>query len=63
MLILSRKKDEEIVIRKGDEVIVIKVLDNWCRLGITAPLSFNIVRSEIIDKENKHGDVPREDQS
>lgn len=50
MLILTRKKEEEIKI--GDN-IVIKVLDikdKHIKLGIEAPKEINIVRTELLEK-------------
>jgi len=51
MLVLSRKKEESIII--GDK-ITIKILEighNRVRLGIDAPRDINVVREEIADKE------------
>lgn len=56
MLILSRKKDESIII---DDKIKIKVIDidgNRIQLGISAPESITIHREEVyleIQEENK----------
>jgi len=51
MLVLSRKKEEKIMI--GDN-IVIKVIDikhNRVRLGIEAPKEIHILREEIIEEK------------
>jgi len=50
MLVLTRRKDESIVIDAGGgiEVRVIEVGNNFVRLGIKAPKSINIWRKEIL---------------
>lgn len=66
MLILSRKKDESIII--GDE-IKIKVIDidgNRIQLGIEAPESITIHREEVykeIQEENKMAAMEKVDLS
>ncbi|MEI6325974.1 MAG: carbon storage regulator [Gemmataceae bacterium] len=49
MLVLSRKVGERILI--GDDVVVtvVEVLGNRVRLGIEAPRSKKVMRSEIAD--------------
>lgn len=56
MLVLSRKREEGIVIDGDIEIKVIEIEDGRVRLGITAPKSKEIVRMELYDKveaENK----------
>ena len=49
MLVLTRKVDEKIVI--GDIVVtVIEIRGDRVRLGIDAPRSVNIMRSELLSK-------------
>jgi carbon storage regulator len=55
MLVLSRKAHESIVI--GDDIVITV---NWIKsdkvsIGIDAPLSVNIRRSEVPKQERKHG--------
>jgi len=53
MLVLSRKKDEKILLRVGDEEItltVVRIDANKVRLGIQASESVLILRSELLDK-------------
>lgn len=49
MLVLSRKKDEEIIIN-NITIRVVKISGNSVRLGITAPPDVSIKRKEIADK-------------
>lgn len=56
MLVLSRKKNESIVINGNIEVKVIESEDGKVRLGIEAPKSISIHRKEVFDAiaaENK----------
>lgn len=56
MLILSRKKDESIVIGDNIEVTVISIEEGKVKLGISAPKDIDIHRKEIfieIQEENK----------
>ncbi len=50
MLVLSRKKDEQIVVNIGTETVLVRVLQvdgKKVRLGITAPPSVAIHRDEV----------------
>ncbi len=50
MLILNRKKHEQIVIRVGGEMVVVRVVDvgrGAVRLGIIAPENVAVYREEI----------------
>lgn len=49
MLVLSRKIGEQIVIDGRIRVTLVKVMGNRVRLGIEAPNSIQIMRSEIMD--------------
>ena len=56
MLVLSRKKEEGIVIDGDIEIKVIDIDEGRVRLGITAPKSKEIIRNELYSKvqnENK----------
>jgi len=50
MLVLSRQRDESIIIGDDVEVIIIDVRGDKVRLGITAPTSIPVHRKEIYDK-------------
>lgn len=56
MLILSRKKDESIIIDKDIEIIVIGIEGDQVKLGINAPKEIQVHRKEVylaIQEENK----------
>lgn len=63
MLVLSRKRNEEIVISTPDgstriSVMVVDVRGDKVRLGIQAPREFSVHRGEVqiaIDRENAAG--------
>ncbi|WP_066505902.1 carbon storage regulator CsrA [Abyssisolibacter fermentans] len=49
MLILSRKKEQSIMINKQIEVIVMDIVDGKVKLGIKAPKEIEIYRKEIYE--------------
>lgn len=56
MLILSRKKDESIVINDNIIISVVEIKGETVKVGIDAPSSVKIYRREVyeaIQKENK----------
>lgn len=56
MLILSRRKDERIVIDEHIEISIIDIKGDQVRLGICAPSSVKIFRQEVYmntQKENE----------
>ena len=55
MLVLSRRKDESIMISENIEVIIVDVRANKVRLGITAPKSVPVHRKEIYDAIHHDG--------
>lgn len=53
MLVLSRKKDEKILLKLGTEEVeltVVRIDANKVRLGIKASENVNILRSELVGK-------------
>ena len=57
MLVLSRGKDESIMIGSDVEITVVKINGNRVRLGITAPADISVHRREIyeaIQKTDNH---------
>ncbi|MDP2910536.1 MAG: carbon storage regulator CsrA [bacterium] len=50
MLVLSRQRDESIMIGDDVEIIIVDVRGHKVRLGITAPKNIQVHRREIYDK-------------
>lgn len=56
MLILSRKKDESIMIGNDIEIVVVGIEGDQVKLGIKAPKNIDLYRKEVylsIKNENK----------
>jgi carbon storage regulator CsrA len=54
MLVLSRKKDEEIILKVGDEIIrisMVAVESHRARIGINASKNVIVVRGELQTKQ------------
>jgi len=49
MLVLSRQKDESIMIGDNVEITIVDVRGDKVRLGITAPREISVHRREIYD--------------
>lgn len=49
MLILTRKKNESIVINKEIEITVVEIAPGQVRIGIKAPRQMEILRKEILE--------------
>jgi carbon storage regulator len=60
MLVLTRKLNETIVINGDISVTVVSIRGNQVRLGITAPQSCGIYRSELCERNaaGKYGSAP-----
>lgn len=63
MLILTRKLNEIIKIGDDIEVMVVKIIDDKVRLGITAPVTTSVHRKEVYDvivkqKANNQQELP-----
>ncbi|MFR4581819.1 carbon storage regulator CsrA [Clostridium cadaveris] len=50
MLVITRKKDESILIGEDIEITVIKLDDGSVKLGISAPKDKTILRKEVYEK-------------
>jgi carbon storage regulator len=65
MLVLSRKKDESIMVGDSITITVISIRDDVIRLGISAPPEVLILRHELwdrlererLEREEKGGDA------
>ncbi len=51
MLVLSRKKNEKIMLGDSIEITIVRVSDSQVRLGIQAPSNVTVLRTELADKE------------
>jgi carbon storage regulator len=65
MLVLSRQRDESIMIGDNVEIIIVDVRGDKVRLGITAPKDIPVHRREIYDaiqreKQEKKPEKPRQ---
>lgn len=49
MLILTRKRDERILIGDDIDICVVAIEGDRVRIGIEAPREINVVRKEIVD--------------
>ena len=61
MLVLSRQRDETIMIGDDIEVTVVDIRGDKVRLGINAPKSISVHRKEVYDairKENRAAAAP-----
>ena len=56
MLVLSRQRDESIMIGDDVEVIIVDVRGDKVRLGITAPKNIPVHRREIYDAIQREKD-------
>ncbi len=66
MLVLSRQRDESIMIGDDVEIIIVDVRGNKVRLGITAPKEVPVYRREIYDaiqKEKAQQNEPAQKQT
>ena len=67
MLVLSRQKDESIIIGDDVEITIVDVRGDKVRLGINAPRSISVHRKEIYEaiqreKDQKNGDADASDE-
>ncbi len=67
MLILSRKRDEQIVICENIVVTVVDIRGDKVRLGIDAPVDIPVHRQEVFDalqrKEKQQADESSTDEN
>lgn len=53
MLVLTRKENQSVVINKEVKVVVLEVIGNTVKLGIQAPDSMDIVRTELLEMKQE----------
>ena len=64
MLVLSRKKEQEVMIGNGIVVKVLSITGDRVKIGFTAPDTVAVVRGELIVKsKDKKKDVPERQTS
>ncbi|MBC8468622.1 MAG: carbon storage regulator CsrA [Planctomycetes bacterium] len=63
MLVLSRQRDESIMIGDDVEIIIVDVRGDKVRLGITAPKEIPVHRREIYDAIQREKGLKKEPQS
>ena len=51
MLVLSRKKDQKLLIGENVTITVLEIKGSQVRLGITAPIQVPVHREEIVSLE------------
>ena len=53
MLVVSRKKEQEVLI--GDEIVVkiLEISGDRVKIGVTAPLAVSVLRGELLHKKKK----------
>ena len=56
MLVLSRKKDEKIIIGENITLMVIEIRGDKVRLGIDAPKDVSVHREEVYDAIRRERD-------
>jgi carbon storage regulator len=57
MLVLSRKKDESIIINDDIEIVIVEIRGDKVRLGITAPKEVPVHRREVFDAIQGQGGI------
>jgi carbon storage regulator len=64
MLVLTRKKNESIVINDVIKVTVVEIRGDKVRLGIEAPRTIDVHRQEVYDQiHGKRDDAPHEEHA
>jgi len=58
MLVLSRKTDQSIYIGDQIRITVVQVQGNRVKIGIEAPQSIKVYRSELVDAPREIGGPP-----
>ncbi|MEC8554451.1 MAG: carbon storage regulator CsrA [Planctomycetota bacterium] len=64
MLVLSRKKNESIVINNDITIVVVEIRGDKVRLGVEAPREVPVHRREVYDaiKRSQHDDTAASQQ-
>ena len=59
MLVMSRKKNESIVINDNITIVVVEIRGDKVRLGVEAPKEVPVHRKEVFDAIRRNGDTVR----
>lgn len=59
MLVLSRKKNESIIINDDIKIVVVEIHGDKVRLGVEAPKETPVHRNEVYDRIKLEGDKKR----
>jgi carbon storage regulator len=54
MLVLSRKKNESIVVNDNIKIVIVEIRGDRVRLGIDAPREVSVHRQEVFDAIVRH---------
>jgi carbon storage regulator len=60
MLVLSRKKNESIVINNDITIVVVEIRGDKVRLGVEAPKEVPVHRREVFDAIHRVNEAPAE---
>jgi carbon storage regulator len=64
MLVLSRKKNESIVINNDITIVVVEIRGDKVRLGVEAPKEVPVHRREVYDAiQRNNGAAPAEEEN
>jgi carbon storage regulator len=63
MLVLSRQKDESIMIGDDVEITIVDVRGDKVRLGITAPREISVHRREVYDAIQREKNEKKQEQT
>lgn len=63
MLVLTRKKNESIIIGDNIEIVITDITEDKVKIGIVAPKSVNVYRKELVEavkNENMNSTISRQ---
>jgi carbon storage regulator len=63
MLVLSRQKDESIIIGDNVEITIVDIRGDKVRLGITAPKDVSVHRREVYEAIQREKEGPKSEGS
>jgi carbon storage regulator len=60
MLVITRKREESVIVGEGIRVTVLSIRGGRVRLGFTAPREVNVYRSELLESKGASDDAEEE---